>query len=102
MKVCTKCNEEKEYSQYSKHPQTRDKLVPTCKTCTNVYKKEYRAKNKEMLSEKRKQFYEDNKERSNELSKQYYKDNTEWHKEYARQYYKANRAKSNHVTGEQS
>ena len=46
------------------------------KICSKQYKKEYRAKNKEMLSIKRKQYYADNKERSNELSKQHYKDNT--------------------------
>jgi hypothetical protein len=57
MKVCIKCNTEKDVSEYNKHPQTKDKLQPQCRPCLKIYKSEYRAKNKEALSTKRKEYY---------------------------------------------
>ncbi len=45
MKICSKCGEEKELSEYSKHKTTKDKLNNICNTCKNDYQVAYRIKN---------------------------------------------------------
>ena len=43
-KVCTKCKEEKELSEFKK---TKEKYSGSCNDCISLYFKQYREKNKE-------------------------------------------------------
>jgi len=46
MKVCSKCQIEKDESEFSKKPDSKDGLQPKCKKCTNEYNVIYRQKMK--------------------------------------------------------
>ena len=94
MKRCTKCNEEKDLTEFAKHPKAKDGLNPSCKVC----KKKYYNQNKERIISQQKEWYKNNKDKV----KQYYKDNK--HKieeyknnnkiksiQYAKKYYEANK-----------
>jgi hypothetical protein len=71
-KVCTKCKEEKELTEF---PKGRTK----CKLCLKEYQKLYSEKNKERLYLHKKEYREKNKEKNrlktNEYSKLYYSKN---------------------------
>lgn len=72
MKQCKTCNEVKSLSEFYK--QTKRGLHGvrgSCKLCVSVVKKAYRAKNKEVLAEKKKQDYQLNKDRYLDQKKQY-------------------------------
>jgi hypothetical protein len=47
-KRCSKCGIRKPYSQFYKHPNTRDELHPYCKECNNKKQKEFIEKYKEI------------------------------------------------------
>lgn len=47
MKVCTRCNEEKESSDFYKHVRTKDGLAAYCIECDKLAKREYYQRNKE-------------------------------------------------------
>jgi hypothetical protein len=51
MKKCSKCNIEKSYTDFCKHPNTKDKLNSTCKTCNNVSSKQWKTNNPEKNKE---------------------------------------------------
>ena len=76
MKICNKCNEEKELSEFNKDKSKKDGYMNFCKECrnekhilnkeiNNKRSKEYDLKNKE----KRKKYNEKNREKLNEYSK---------------------------------
>lgn len=73
-KVCTKCGEEKELSEYYKK---RNGLFSRCKTCSNKKSKEWRKNNKERSIEIQKKHRENNKEKINERSRTYREKNKE-------------------------
>jgi cyclophilin family peptidyl-prolyl cis-trans isomerase len=76
MKVCTKCKKSKPEDSYYRDSQRRDGLRPSCKVCTDAYKKE----NTDLEKQKRR-------------SKEYYKKTKEKQREYGRIYYQKNRLK---------
>ncbi len=89
MKVCSQCNIEKEFTEFSKRRTSRAGYQSYCKKCGKQYRKEnkeqikegnkqYRIKNKEQI----KQYYIKNKEQKKEYHKQYYIKNKEQKKEY--------------------
>ncbi len=45
-KVCKKCLIEKPVSEFKNHPETRDKLTGSCKSCISAMQREHRSKNK--------------------------------------------------------
>jgi hypothetical protein len=122
MKVCSKCKEEKELSEFSKDKNSKDSLCYKCKSCekeyyyenqkkilerTNKYKKdnkekikEYRKKYNKNNKEKIIKYRENNKEKLNEYLKKYYKNNKEKHKEYRKEYYENNKEKLNEYNKE--
>lgn len=90
MKICKQCLATKSLSEFSKHPKTKDKLQPKCKSCESENNKIARQKNPTS------KYYQQNKQYYKEYSKQwiagnedrwkgYYK---EWQKEYQRNKYK--------------
>ena len=50
-KRCTKCQEMKPFSEFSKNSRRPDGLVYWCKVCVNEYARIYRLENKEKVAE---------------------------------------------------
>lgn len=61
-KFCIKCGLKKLFSEFYKHSSHKDGLMSFCKDCNNKKGKNYRIKNKKILSQKKKQKYWTNKE----------------------------------------
>jgi len=98
MKVCAKCKIEKEFSEFGKDKNKKDKFNIYCKVCTRERSKQYNLEN----PEKRIQYTLNNKENRKEYFKNYYLDNIdvilENQKQYqlnnpdkAKQYYQENK-----------
>ena len=77
-KVCSQCNIEKEFTEFSKQRTSRDGNQSKCKKCGKQYRKE----NKEQLKEYNKQYHIKNKEQLKEYNKQYHIKNKEQIREY--------------------
>jgi 5-methylcytosine-specific restriction endonuclease McrA len=45
MKICSKCNVEKHYSDFSKRKASKDGMSPLCKACSSAYGKKWRTTN---------------------------------------------------------
>ena len=86
MKICEKCNEEKNIEDFHKNRNV-------CKNCVKLYKKEYYKKNKNYVLNKVKKYREDNKEIINKKNKIYYKNNKEKAKLTRKKYYDKNKSK---------
>jgi len=97
-KICSKCGEEKNVSEFIKERNT-------CKECHKKRCQEYAQKNKEKIrkrtqeyaqknKEKRKQYNKENKEKINETRKKYLLKNAAKLKEYNKKYYKENKKHS--------
>jgi len=77
MKTCTKCNIEKEYSDFYKFNRSKDGYTSHCKECRKKEVKKYREENKEKISVGLKLWRHKNKEKIKESKKLYYEDNKE-------------------------
>lgn len=86
MKKCFKCNNEKDFSLFSKNKRTKDGYSQQCKDCAKIYylenkesinikQKLYNDNNKEKIKEKRNEYYQENKESINLYGKKYYNQN---------------------------
>jgi len=62
-KICTKCQLEKQDSEFSFNPRT-NKLHPRCKICINKYQKNRRLKNPDQFRARRKELYWKNVDKS--------------------------------------
>tara|TARA_R110002153_G_scaffold262833_1_gene423881 strand:+ start:316 stop:873 length:558 start_codon:yes stop_codon:yes gene_type:complete len=71
MKLCIKCNKEKDGSHLS-----------YCKTCHAKRMSEHHQKNKEKINKRKKKYYQNNKEKILEQQKEYYQNNKEQKKEH--------------------
>ena len=69
MKKCSKCNQDKEYSNFYKKSSSKDGCSHICKGC----RIEYNNNSKDLTQ----RYYKKNKEKYQESSKKYYKTNTE-------------------------
>jgi len=77
MKICTKCDIEKPYSEFHRFIYSKDGYKNICKKCIKLKSKEYRQSNKEVISKKLKIWREENKESVKEKKKHYYEKNKE-------------------------
>ena len=75
--LCSICNLEKspEYFGKNKKHKIREGLSYKCKSCTQLYLKEYRTKNKEVIAIKKKVAHVANKSENNAKSRSYYAKN---------------------------
>lgn len=89
-KICTKCNQEKEPTEFNKNKQGKDGLSSQCKICLSEINKQHYKENKAHYTEVRKRYYKENKEQFTERGKQYYQDNAEHRAEYSKQYHQDN------------
>lgn len=76
-KFCTKCQECKSASLFSKDSKKKDGLCIYCKSCQSKYASEYGKKNKEIISAKSKIYYEKNKSMLAESGKIWRENNKE-------------------------
>ena len=82
MKKCTKCNTEKETTEFYKNKKHKDGLEYKCKSCKNQYNRinsvkivervrQWKLNNKEKHSEQGRRYYKKNKEKFIERQKRY-------------------------------
>ena len=62
MKICTRCKEEKKFSQFYKNSTTKDGFRPHCKACVSAHQKKYKEKNPEKVRASKRKYREDNRE----------------------------------------
>lgn len=62
MKYCSKCNQTKDYSLFSKNKNRKDGLQANCKECRTLMQFNYRRSNKEKANNTSKKFREQNRE----------------------------------------
>lgn len=77
MKVCIKCEFEKELSEFGKRADSKDGYRNDCKECRKEFNKLYKELNKESLSNKKKIWALINKEEISQKQKEYREDNKE-------------------------
>ena len=76
-KICTKCGEEKDLSEFHKNKYTKDGLVSKCKRCRIIDGRNYRNNHKEELKILLARWYQNNKERVKKTSEEWYQNNKE-------------------------
>jgi len=95
VKKCSKCEEEKDISEYVKSNISKDGLAYVCKSCS----KKWREANKEKAKEYRKVYREQNKEKIAKRCKSYNETNKDkiykYNKEYGKTYNAINKDKIN-------
>lgn len=87
MKVCNKCNLEKDYKSFYKDKTKKDGYMNSCKEC----KKKYEDLNKEKIILNKKKYYIDNKSEKLEYNKKYYSNKKDEILEHSKEYYLINR-----------
>ena len=93
MKTCTKCKEEKPFSEFHKDKNKKDGLVSWCKICRNEYCKSDYKKNKERYKESNRKYYQKNIEKLREYSRKYRQENKETIRERQRKWRQENKEK---------
>lgn len=92
-KLCTKCGEIKEVSNFVKDPQKKDGLYSSCKVCYKKYykntkekykpaRKKWQVENREIILEKKRKRYFENRDRLLVDMKAWHKANKEYEKKY--------------------
>jgi hypothetical protein len=89
-KVCTKCGESKPIEAFSKNRTTADRLDKWCKTCAAKKDKEYYAKNREKIKERRMK----NRDKREKQARKWREANREKLKAYAKEWVKNNNDKT--------
>jgi len=86
MKICSKCSEPKDVSEFCKHSQTKDGLRSQCKACEAAY----RAAHREEIAAYGAQWYKDHRKEMLQRNAQWKKDNREERADYNAQWRKDN------------
>ena len=87
-KVCAKCNEEKDFSLFSKYSKSKDGLQSKCKSCDKVYReknkekinayvRKYHIENRESISQKKKEYREKNLDQIRKRDNEWRRNNLE-------------------------
>ena len=84
MKTCSKCKEEKPFSEFHKNRSTKDGLCFQCKTCKIEVAKSHYEKNKDHFREYKRKYRQENKDLIRERERKYRQEN----KETIREHYK--------------
>lgn len=87
MKTCTKCNQVKDFSFFSKKSSTKDGYQYNCKECSAKYLKKYQEVNHDVLKEKKSEYYKENQEYFAKKKAVYYASNKEKIYAYGKEYY---------------
>jgi len=86
MKKCTKCQIEKDESEFSKDKSKENGLCHSCKECVRIYNIQYRIKNKDKLRQKGKEYFEIHKDEKREYDKEYRQKNKDKIRERKKEY----------------
>src|SRR5699024_944412 len=92
-KVCTKCNEDKPFSEYNKRKSSKDGHYNDCKSCQSAYKRAHYEANRERLLAEKKEYYEANREKISDYGKSRYESKKDDILSKNKAYYEANRDK---------
>ena len=87
MKLCTKCNQEKEYSQFSKDSQKKDGYCSHCKDCRRDYESKYNIINKDKVRTRNNSYMASHKEQKQLYDKQRREQNRNVINQKKREYY---------------
>ena len=90
MKKCSKCGEIKALSEFNKHNEGAGGLRPDCKECQRIYRKKYRAANREKLKLSDRAYALANPEKVNEIKRRWATNNPDKIKETGRKHREAN------------
>lgn len=103
MKVCTKCNELKPFSMFSKRSKSKDNLQQHCKACKLIYQKlnphrksvldKYRNANKKLCSQRSALSHSKKRDYYTQKSIEWQQNNRERYLENRRRFYESNSAK---------
>ena len=74
-KVCTKCSESKQLSDFSKSKRSKDGLEHACRDCRSLKNRAYYSSNKEKVLAECKAYRENNKDKESARKKAYYEAN---------------------------
>lgn len=77
-KLCSKCEIEKEFSQFHKCKKSKDGYKSSCKVCRSKECKIYRIGNQEKEKTRRDKYKSENKEKITIYNKKYYEENKEY------------------------
>lgn len=91
MKICPKCNKNKELCEFHTQKSSKDGLYPYCKTCRAEKDREYNKINRLKIQIRRKKYRERNKEAIYVANKIYSKHNKEKISANKKRYYAENR-----------
>jgi hypothetical protein len=106
MKVCNKCNIEKDFESFRKRNDSIDGYRKNCKECENNYFRQYNLRNKDSKKEynrnynilnketikiQKSKYKQENKEKIKQRNKKYYESNKEYIKERNKNYYHLNK-----------
>ena len=94
-KICSKCQEAKDYSEFSKRKASKDGLAPICKICKRYRNKKYNEENREVINSKNRKYYSKNKEGIKGKKRVYNEENRESINYKNKKYSAANRDKIN-------
>ncbi len=97
-KKCTKCEIEKDLTEFCKRKIYKDGYNNQCKKCENLKSEIYRNKNKEYFSEYGKIYRQEKKEKLLNDTKEYYKQNPEKYKEYIEKIKEHNQKKKDNIS----
>lgn len=87
MKVCCKCKESKDISEFYRQKSRKDGLSPECKACEKQRKLEYYNNNLEHVRKNKRENAEKNKEKRHEYQKRKYHENIEESRQRGRDKY---------------
>jgi len=93
MKVCSRCNAEKNKNEFIKRSHNRDGFGAWCKQCARDHAKEKHTINKEMNNARSQKWKLNNPDKVKEYSKKWYLARIEERRNYAKQYAKENKEK---------
>lgn len=93
MKRCTKCKEEKNFSQFYKNSTAKDGFRPHCKVCVSAHEKKYKENNPEKVLASKRKYAEKNREKILASRRKYAENNKEKVLASKRQYHQNNREK---------
>lgn len=91
MKTCSKCGEEKDYSEFIKESRNKDGLSGTCEECDKLRRQEYYQNNKEHMKGRMKEWRQKNPERQRENSRKWRSNNREEYNRKRREWYANNK-----------
>ena len=90
MKVCSKCNVEKDEIEFYKRKEAKDGMQPYCKVCCNLLHAEYAKNNREKINKKNRESLEHN-EKSKARRAKFILNNPLKTKEYSKAYRENNK-----------